>query len=248
MYSDLVILATKSSDAARFIRSPRSSNRRLEQGPMYKIVEGIGLARVLGVSDLSGKTGTGFPLGFLHDQHSPVYTSTEHDHLIEVDLLPMPSGDERLTTLSMGNATLATSVYLTIPPRASGSRQPSSPDSQLKERMRWLQAFERSYLFALRSLSFPSLLNAHTAPITQNERLSCTSFVEAGIMPKSPSQQHLERLDVTTTLEDDGAQQEREERAWWAVRLKKVRRELEGSMGVGRSVLAGRFDPPKARP
>ena len=109
-----------------------------------------------------------------------------------------------------------------------------------KERQRWLAAFQRSYLFALRSLSFPSLLNATTAPVTQVERLSCTSFLEAGIVPKSPSLQGLDGFDEAQERggKDDSEgsqlqQQEREERAWWAVRLKQVRKELESDMMEG---------------
>ena len=57
VFSDVVVLATKSTDPVRFIRTSKNSTRRLEQGPTYKALETIGLSRVLGVSDLSGKTG-----------------------------------------------------------------------------------------------------------------------------------------------------------------------------------------------
>ncbi|GAA5878188.1 hypothetical protein JCM1840_004030 [Sporobolomyces johnsonii] len=228
VFSDLIVLATKAADASRFMRSSKSGSRRSEQGSLYRALETVGLSRVLGVSDLSGKT--------------------EHDHLIEVDLLPIREGQDQSTPLSLTNTSLATSIYLTLPPLSS-SRSPlhsstSLGDSQFKERIRWLQAFERSYLFALRSLSFPSLLNAFTTPITASERLSCASYLDMGIIPKSPSQQHLEKLalggaDGTTT--EDGAEQEREERGWWAVRLKKVRKEMEGSLVEARApgVLGG---------
>ncbi|KAK4699527.1 hypothetical protein P7C70_g6732, partial [Phenoliferia sp. Uapishka_3] len=235
VFSDLVVLATKISDPVRFIRTPKTSTRRLEQGPTYKALETIGLSRVLGVSDLSGKT--------------------EHDHLIEVDLLPIPTGDEFMASFSLNTAALATSIYFTVPNRAaSTSRHHVTGESPIKERARWLQAFERSYLFALRSLSFPSQLNAQTAPITQSERLSCTSFLEAGIIPKSPSEQ---RLDIVgspsnaTYAKADGAQEEREERAYWAVRLKRVRRELEDNLtgqmgGKDRSSVVGEAYEPRS--
>lgn len=145
----------------------------------------------------------------------------------------MPSGDEAMPSLSLNTAALATSIYFTVPNRPTSTTRPAGNDAPVKERMRWMQAFERSYLFALRSLSFPSHLNAHTAPITQSERLSCTSFLDAGVVPKSPSEQQLDRIDDSsnvTSAKPGGAQAEREERAYWAVRLKTVRRELEGTI------------------
>ncbi|KAL8281063.1 hypothetical protein RQP46_006421 [Phenoliferia psychrophenolica] len=205
VFSDVVVLATKSTEPARFIRTSKTSSRRFEQGPSYKALETIGLSRVLGVSDLSGKT--------------------EHDHLLEVDLLPMPAGDDQMPSFSLHSAAQATSIYFTVPGRPSSSTRSSSAESPAKERVRWLQAFERSYLFALRSLSFPNYLSAHTAPITMNERLSCTSFLDVGVVPKSPSEQQLDRIDDSTNVtsaKPGGAQAEREERAYWAVRLKKL--------------------------
>jgi hypothetical protein len=170
----------------------------------------------------------------------------------------MPTGDERFTSLSLGaTSSLGTSIYLTIPPPPLSSSSPSSRHAEalFTERVRWLQAFERSYLFVRRSLSLPSLLNAYTTPITQTERLSCASFADVRFIPKSPSQQYLapfvddseRQADI---IEDgDRKQSGREERAWWAFRLKKVAQELEegfegqgvalGSLGSPTSVVAG---------
>jgi len=166
----------------------------------------------------------------------------EHEHLIEVDLLPIREGQDQ-APLSLSNTSLASSIYLTLPP-VSSSRSPlpstASFESQVKERIRWLQAFERSYLFALRSLSFPSLLASFTQPSMPSppiERLSCASYLDAGIVPKSPSQQFLEKLARGENSEttEDGAELEREERGWWAVRLKKVRKEMEGNLSERRN-------------
>lgn len=53
VFSDLVVLATKPSAPAPF----GSRSRRGVQEPSYRAIETVGLSRVLGVSDLSGKTG-----------------------------------------------------------------------------------------------------------------------------------------------------------------------------------------------
>ncbi|GAA6060335.1 hypothetical protein JCM10212_000432 [Sporobolomyces blumeae] len=218
VFSDLIVLATKSTPTTAFMKQ-KAGARRPDQIPAYRALDTIGLSRVLGVSDLTGKT--------------------EHDHLIEVDLLPIREGQEN-SPLSLSNSSLASSIYLTLPPPSS-SRSPLPPsataDAQFKERIRWLQAIERSYLFALRSLSFPSVLSSFGDPTqsSSGERLSCASYLDAGIVPKSPSQQLLDKVargeNGETTL--DGAELEREERGWWAVRLKKVRREMEETLRGG---------------
>ncbi|GAA6028476.1 hypothetical protein JCM8097_007047 [Rhodosporidiobolus ruineniae] len=244
VFSDLIVLAERDKDpgsfgggSSKFMRTVKAGTGRKNSvaaeaeraPPTYRALESVGVARVLGVSDLSGKT--------------------EHDHLIEVDLLPILRGQDHFTPLSLSNTSLATSVYLTIP-SASSSRSPVSPslsngDSAVfTERLRWLQAFERSYLFALRSLSFPPPSSAsasspssasplHSTRSNTPDRASVASFVQQGILPKSPSQQHLEKAHRQSappsqrSPEPDAVTLEREERAWWAVRLKKVRKELE---------------------
>ncbi|GAA5981739.1 hypothetical protein JCM11641_004231 [Rhodosporidiobolus odoratus] len=235
VFSDLIVLATKHSDPTRIIknaaaaakagaarkggdREAKEREKEERSASVYRVLEGVGVARVLGVSDLSGKT--------------------EHEHLIEVDLLPISKGQAHFTPLSLSDTASATSLYFTIP-SPSPSRSPliSSPSpgaAHFNERLRWLQAFERSYLFALRSLSFPShLMDTFTSPSTI-DRMSTASYISAGIIPKSPSEQVLEKalrsVAVQGTEEPDPAQLEREERGWWAVRLKKVRKELEGSL------------------
>ncbi|GAA5942911.1 uncharacterized protein JCM15063_006155 [Sporobolomyces koalae] len=215
VFSDLVVLATRpSAPAAAF----GTRGKKALAEPTYRALDTVGLSRVLGVSDLSGKT--------------------EHEHLVEIDLLPIREGQEK-TPLSLSNTSLASSIFLTLPP-SNSSRSPLPPsasfDSQVKERIRWLQAFERSYLFALRSLSFPSMLSSFDPyPVTPVERLSCASYLDAGIVPKSPSQQQLEKISRGGNSEttEDGSELEREERGWWAIRLKKVRKEMEGHLGTG---------------
>ncbi|GAA5862660.1 hypothetical protein JCM8547_003504 [Rhodosporidiobolus lusitaniae] len=231
VFSDLIVLATKHAEPGKFMRTAAAKGGTMGRkgslgaekkdkgeagGTTYRALEGVGVARVLGVSDLSGKT--------------------EHDHLIEIDLLPLLKGQHQFTPLSLSNTALATAIYFTLS-SPSSSRSPSSPSSDsslFSERLRWLQAFERSYLFALRSLSFPSsALNAYNAPLSPTERLSRASYISAGILPKSPSEQALEatlRKRVGGKPEEpDPAQLEREERGFWAVRLKKVKEEVEGN-------------------
>ncbi|GAA6019683.1 hypothetical protein JCM11491_004882 [Sporobolomyces phaffii] len=230
VFSDLVVLATKASSAHAtmpFATRARRGGGGMQQdaAPSYRAIETVGLSRVLGVSDLSGKT--------------------EHEHLIEVDLLPMREGHSDFghpVSLSHPSSSLAaSSIYLTLPPPPSSSSR-SSPvpvattfESHVKERVRWLQAFERSYLFALRSLSFPSSSSSAAA--------TSQSPADTGSVPKSPSQQLLEHPDAADAEAEDetkppGLLLEREERAWWAARLNKVRHEMEGTLTERRNELA----------
>lgn len=57
VFSDLVIFANRQSDALRLIRPNKSSSRKGTVKDTYRILEGFGCAKVLGVSDLSGRTG-----------------------------------------------------------------------------------------------------------------------------------------------------------------------------------------------
>lgn len=58
VFSDMIVFATRHTEGIRLIRGTRSSYRKKDDhGAYYKLVEGFGLSRVLGISDLSGKTG-----------------------------------------------------------------------------------------------------------------------------------------------------------------------------------------------
>lgn len=70
VFSDLVVLATKHSEqGSKFMRGAAAvakagTSRKVSGGEKdgggatYRVLEGVGVARVLGVADLSGKTGT----------------------------------------------------------------------------------------------------------------------------------------------------------------------------------------------
>ncbi|ORY64604.1 hypothetical protein BCR35DRAFT_334692 [Leucosporidium creatinivorum] len=257
VFSDLVVFAShKSSEAGKWTPKMGSTRRRSsltgEDGGL-RVLDGVGITRVLGVADLSGKT--------------------EHDHLIKLDLLPLSSSSERLTPLSLGAFTAATlDLYLTLPPvstslNSSPSSTPSiaprppALDLSFQSRVQWLQCFERSYLYAYRSLSSTSLLNPYVVPITQTEHLSAedtqTSFVDSnrrnslgapagmGNLSKSPGDMYLLRFggprrdgqgsalalgEVEDAESMEEREAEREERIYWAGRLQKVKREMEAHL------------------
>lgn len=207
--------------------------------------------------------------------------ASEHEHLLDIDLLPI-SSEAELSTISLCDASLASSIYLAIPTAiapASRSRSAHSGlrpnEANAKECDRWVAAFERSFFSALRSLSFPTDLGTTSSWSTKpnagpsfvseedasdrlnpNDRHSFASIVEAGLpMPRSPSQQDLQRQKRQTAphQHDDAeyeVEEERQERGWWAARLKKVKKEWQAeeaavlqarmlsAVGTGRPTLA----------
>ena len=135
----------------------------------------------------------------MHSPSSDLADRPEHDHLLEVDLLPVASDDEA-ASISLSSAALATTLFLSVgPPRGSPS---SSDPAVLKDRQRWRDALDSSCRHALRSLS------GLTTTTSSSRRRSSS-------MPRSPS------LSARHTAAD-----EHEERGFWAGRLKEVRREM----------------------
>ncbi|BGP72620.1 hypothetical protein RTG_02485 [Rhodotorula toruloides ATCC 204091] len=199
VFSDVVILATpKRDDLSKMLKGSRTSYREgADKAASFKVLEGVGVARVLGVTDFSGKT--------------------EHESLVELDLAPILKDSARLVP---GSTT--TSVFLTLPatstpspvsspfPSASrpgsahGTPSPSSPSIAHLDRQRWLRAFSLPLDFAQQQ-SLASPLNGCTTPITQAER-------------------HFASTAPSTSLRGrEGADTERE---WWTQRLRVVRKEM----------------------
>lgn len=57
VFSDVVVLTTKHSEGIRLMRSGKTSSKK-ETKETYKLIEGLGLSRIVGVEDISGRTGT----------------------------------------------------------------------------------------------------------------------------------------------------------------------------------------------
>ncbi|BGP25017.1 rho guanyl-nucleotide exchange factor [Rhodotorula toruloides] len=199
VFSDVVVLATpKRDDLSKMLKGSRMSYREGGDKASFKVLEGFGVARVLGVSDFSGKT--------------------EHESLVELDLAPVLEDAARLVP---GSTT--TSIFLTLPPNstpspgssafasasrpssAHGTPSLSSPSAAHLDRPRWLRAFSCPLEFALQQ-SLASPLNGCTTPITQAERHFAST---------APS--------TSSSRGREGAETERE---WWTQRLRRVRKEM----------------------
>ena len=66
VFSDLILITTKHTEGIRLMRAGKSSSRK-DGKEFYRLAEGIGLARILGIEDISGRTGT---LDGLHYTHA----------------------------------------------------------------------------------------------------------------------------------------------------------------------------------
>ncbi|KAK4054410.1 hypothetical protein OIV83_000904 [Microbotryomycetes sp. JL201] len=230
VFSDLVILATKASDSAKWsakISTPKKKTAS-EEDAVFQVVESIGVSRVLGLADFSGKT--------------------EHEHLIRLDLLDISAGS--LTPLSLGSYhSLSKPVFLALPATVDGT---TTPGQAVASRAQWMSALEQPCLFAYRSISPSSLL---AVPITKTERLSAAAQANPlrsppptiAALTKSPGESHIERFPVisqpsevasrtqknvvsgvTDVFESprEAEAAEREERAFWRNRLETIKGEM----------------------
>ncbi|KAH7102466.1 hypothetical protein BKA62DRAFT_769627 [Auriculariales sp. MPI-PUGE-AT-0066] len=170
----------------------------------WTLVEDIGLSRVTAVNDLSGGLG--------------------YDNLIALDLLPMAQERGGVNVAPLHSSPFA--VFFT--PYRSTSQRISGRVLDESARI-WLQAFEKCFLFTLRSLSFPCLGDhlAHgpDADLEMDTKASVVSILSVGLpLPKSPSQLI---IDNETGRLPDTIEDERAERGWWAVRFRQVLRDLQ---------------------
>ncbi|KAK4056746.1 hypothetical protein OIO90_002298 [Microbotryomycetes sp. JL221] len=249
VFSDLVILATKANETTKWSSkivnaTPRkkSLSNMNEDDMMYNVLETVGVSRVLGLADYSGKT--------------------EHEHLIKLDLLNVSAGS--LTPLSLGSYhSLSKAIFLSLP---TSLDSPLASAPTLAARAQWISAFEQPCLHAYRSISPSTLL---TTPITHKERLSAAAGttpgrspppIGAAILSKSPSETYIERfqavsqghegpagddrssiqphnhawLDVADSPREVVAA-EREERTFWRTRFETIKHEMQQPLQRRRS-------------
>lgn len=232
VFSDLVVFATKQSEGLRGglrrVGSKRDlknstsvtslQSQRDDKAIKYKVVDDWGVSKITGVIDLSGKT--------------------EHDHLLQVDLLPVWS-ESNTRAFSPLSAGLATSVFLTIPDpplKASGASVPAANSSgRAKEREAFLNAFEQSYLTSLRSISSVPMsrglgssmqTSMSSMSVGKNDkrdwRSSVASFSGSGTpLPKSPSVLAGERGTF-----EKGGPAHIGDNGFWSMRVRKVHKEV----------------------
>ncbi|KAE8271173.1 hypothetical protein A4X09_0g1145 [Tilletia walkeri] len=297
VFSDLVVLTTQDDGQGKTkpLRKSKPTSAAQERASKasalnvgYELVNRIGLARILKVTDHSGRC-------------------SERPHLLELEVLPLKvdssyssSFDKR--NVASGPATLFISFQASGQESSSMSAKSPEQDSVL-----WYRALERSFLWSLRSRKRNSLMysskresmlsmassglrvqnqTAHAdwprradqvmdlvmAAARAGDAENLASLIQAGLpFPKSPSQQDLatfasEELRVTHSklygkLSElsgptgeanhipvvgfgilDEAEEEREERRWWALRLTEVRQAAEADREIDAMVEQLRSD------
>jgi hypothetical protein len=194
VFTDLVLLASPAHDM--------SGLRDLEmQFHSWRLLEGIGISRVLKVTEGSGE--------------------------IILDLLPVEP--ENIATGRIPDSGQVIMLTLSVPSVSSSGAQLDMP-SLSRLRHNWVSAFQECAEYTLRALSFPAQSGKLSAPIPGLEwhtapHASSSAIHESGIpLPKSPSAQLAEQGT-------DPAQQEREARGWWALRFQQVLREMQRCSG-----------------
>ncbi|CAD6906892.1 unnamed protein product [Tilletia controversa] len=288
VFSDLVVLTTQDEGQgkAKPLRKTKPPSSALERGSKaggllnneYELFGRIGLARILKVTDHSGRC-------------------PERPHLLELELLPIKVDSSYSSSFDKRNvASGPVSLFLSF--HASGQESSfMSSKSPEQDSVLWYRALERSFLWSLRSRKRNSLMysskresmmsmassgfrvqtqTAHAdwprradqvtdlvmAAARAGDAENLASLIQAGLpFPKSPSQQDLatfasEELRMThsklygnlselsgpTGEADhipvvgfgilDEAEEEREERRWWALRLTEVRQAAEADREI----------------
>ncbi|KAJ1301224.1 hypothetical protein OPQ81_003633 [Rhizoctonia solani] len=155
-----------------------------------------------------------------------------YDYLVSLDLVPI--GDTSLSDTD-------TPVFVDIPYRTQ--QVPGDTQDLHKTRQQWLQSLQQCYLHTLRSISFPSQSEDIPSNITQRG----SPLPTEDRFPKSPSEQldRRARCKEARASPITSAEEEREEREFWAERFKIISNEMrkvyDGSGGSARQTPS--FEP-----
>ena len=190
VFNDLVLFASPVYDLS-------SRHDREIPGDAWSLIEGIGISRVLRV--------------------------TEDSSQIILDLLPVDP--ENITTGSIPDSGQVITHSLTVPSvSSSGAQSDTAGLSRLRQN--WVSAFQECAGYTLRALSFPTESGKLAAPTPglvwdNNPQTSVSAILASGLpLPKSPSAQMAEQGA-------DPTEQEREARGWWGLRFQQVFREMQ---------------------
>lgn len=200
VFTDLVLLTVPVSER-NILRSPKSG----ESKDYWRVVDDVGISRVLGVKNLSGKL--------------------DHDHLLSIDLLPMTPGRD----LDISSSPYAVPVYISLPERMT-SRMALAPPNILEEaRSKWFDAFDKCSRHTLRSLCFPPKPESDSpgstafSPLPKSRGSVFAMLALEAPLPCSPSQLAMDG----ERRAGGGESPERLQRQWWSARFQNVMREME---------------------
>ncbi|KAG8987504.1 hypothetical protein FRB90_003309, partial [Tulasnella sp. 427] len=200
VFSDLVLLTVPVSER-NILRSPRGGDSK----DHWRVVDDVGISRVLGVKNLSGKL--------------------DHDHLLSIDLLPMAPGQD----IDLASSPYALPVYVSLPERMT-SRMALAPANILEEaRTKWFDAFDKCSKHTLRSLCFPPKLDTDIpGSLTLSPLPKSRGSVFAMLASGSPLLRSPSRLNMDSERRPEEEESpERQERQWWSAQFQKVMREME---------------------
>ncbi|CAG7850600.1 SubName: Full=Uncharacterized protein {ECO:0000313/EMBL:CCA71542.1} [Serendipita indica DSM 11827] len=171
IFEDLLVFTSQTEKHSLFA----SSASQVSEERMG-LIEGIGLSRILGVTDQSKKL--------------------DYEHLLQIDIVPILSGD------GTGAPEILTpnSIFLSLPV-IPGSHLESQSALQVKEAQgKWMTAFNRSYSHTLRALSFsgfPPIENEDE--VNSNTRTIHSTLLSGDLLFKRPFQTFSEEENESPT-------------------------------------------------
>ncbi|KAG9057130.1 hypothetical protein FS842_008512 [Serendipita sp. 407] len=140
----------------------------------------------------------------------------DYEHLLQVDILPI---DPRSPSTGTGVQPSVISVYFTLP-APSGAHIGLNTIEQVRDaKVKWLSAFNRSYEYTTRALSFPFIVREPSPYHPEDVGMPSVIAVLASgqLLPKGPG-------DVED-LADDLVQEYSGE--WWDLQFRRVLRDIE---------------------
>ncbi|KAG8851759.1 hypothetical protein FRB96_009124 [Tulasnella sp. 330] len=199
VFTDLVLLTAPVSER-HTLRSPKGAVQR----ECWKVLDDVGLCRVLGVTNHSGRL--------------------NYEHLLALDLLPMTPG----RNVDLSETICATPVFLSLPERMASKMALGPPQVLEEARQKWLEAFDKCVQYTFRSLclptrhQYPDLASSLDAVV--DPRYSVLSILASGdLLPRTSCLPDLE-AEAMTGLSGD-------ESRWWMAKFQRVVREMEVDQG-----------------
>jgi hypothetical protein len=212
VFTDFILLTTPSFTP---------SSGQTSEPVTWRVLDKIGVSRVVGVAELSSGMWTQLTLTCKLFTLPPLGSRSR----ILLDLLAVDPHD--LDSGMIQPVSLVTTLQLALP------EDMFRGDPEIRggnKRPNWVSALQQCFQCTLRMLSFPSnsgehLMHNSNMDLETDTHHSTISILNAGLpLPKSPSF----RMEETFLGQvSDTKQQEREERGWWALRFQQVYREIQ---------------------
>lgn len=211
LFTDLLLLTAQVGKNGIF---RGKDSQKVQENLM--LVESVGLCRVLGIIDHSGKAGRRQPTLF----SSLISKTLGYDNLLEIDVLPICRNTNKDGPNAQGTTLIP--LFLTLPMAGTTKYNLVPMESLVEAKEKWFSAFEKCYNFTLKSLTFPFAVEHHFN--TETADSSVVTMLVSGLpLPSAPVNGMVEATRDSTELTNE----HREAHDFWRRRFSEVLSEIE---------------------